>query len=188
MKVLCYVGSLNPVKTGAVFRALSEYTEDAEVIGVDVASGVPAQPLGEETFRGAFNRATSLRAQYPAEEDMLTLYMGIEGGVMELHGTAFAFGCVSVTDAAGKESNGTSALFPLPPAMAREVKNRKELGEVIDELSGQVNSKQQGGAIGFLTGNVITREELYYQGVIAALTPFIHSINPVLGADFSLLQ
>ena len=35
------------------------------------------------------------------------------------------------------------------------------------------NTKQKGGAIGFLTNGVMDRKDLYVQGLIVALVPFI---------------
>ncbi len=36
------------------------------------------------------------------------------------------------------------------------------------------NSKQQNGAVGLLTNDLITRETLYHQAVILALIPFLN--------------
>jgi non-canonical (house-cleaning) NTP pyrophosphatase len=47
-----------------------------------------------------------------------------------------------------------------------------ELGEADDLVFGRSNSKQDNGAIGLLTGDVIDRAQLYEQAVILALVPF----------------
>jgi non-canonical (house-cleaning) NTP pyrophosphatase len=52
-----------------------------------------------------------------------------------------------------------------------------ELGEADDLVFGQINSKQQNGAIGILTNDLIDRESLYRPAVIMALIPFL---NPTL--------
>jgi len=51
------VGSLNPVKVSAVERVLSKLVGRVEVTAIEVRSGVPEQPRGEETRKGAMNRA-----------------------------------------------------------------------------------------------------------------------------------
>ena len=52
------VGSRNPVKLAAVRAGLGDLLGPVDVVGADAASGVPAQPMGdEETIRGAVNRA-----------------------------------------------------------------------------------------------------------------------------------
>ena len=55
MRVL--VGSANPVKIAAVRDAFEPYFPGAVVEGIETPSGVPAQPVGDETFTGAENRA-----------------------------------------------------------------------------------------------------------------------------------
>jgi non-canonical (house-cleaning) NTP pyrophosphatase len=57
------VGSANPVKLAAARAVLARVAPEAEVVGVEVASGVPAQPWGDdETRRGALTRARRLHA------------------------------------------------------------------------------------------------------------------------------
>ena len=55
MRIL--VGSANPVKIAAVRDVFEPYFPGAEVEGIATPSGVPAQPVGEDTFTGAENRA-----------------------------------------------------------------------------------------------------------------------------------
>jgi non-canonical (house-cleaning) NTP pyrophosphatase len=52
------------------------------------------------------------------------------------------------------------------------VRQGKELGEANDIVFERSNSKQNDGAIGLLTGNVIDRTKLYEHGVIMALVAF----------------
>ena len=44
----------------------------------------------------------------------------------------------------------------------------------MDEIAGVKNIGMKNGAIGYFTGNIITREDLYIQGTISALIPFIN--------------
>ena len=41
-------------------------------------------------------------------------------------------------------------------------------------ITDQHNSKQKSGAIGYFTKDVITRKDLYTQGIITALIPFLN--------------
>ncbi len=59
MKVL--VGSRNPVKVEATKEAFSQYFDVVEVDGIAVASNVSNQPIEDETFEGAENRAVALK-------------------------------------------------------------------------------------------------------------------------------
>jgi non-canonical (house-cleaning) NTP pyrophosphatase len=52
-----------------------------------------------------------------------------------------------------------------------------ELGHADDIVFGRNNSKQQTGAVGILTREVITRAEYYSHGGVLALIP---SLNPGL--------
>jgi non-canonical (house-cleaning) NTP pyrophosphatase len=47
-----------------------------------------------------------------------------------------------------------------------------ELGEADDVVFGRNNSKQKNGAVGILTGDVVTRTSYYVEAVCLALIPF----------------
>jgi non-canonical (house-cleaning) NTP pyrophosphatase len=49
-----------------------------------------------------------------------------------------------------------------------------ELGDVIDEILGEVGTKRKEGAIGFLTRGIMTRKDFYAFGLICALVPFLN--------------
>jgi len=175
--MLVLVGSKNPVKIQSVNDAFLNYFPDIETHGIDVKSGVADQPVNDDTFKGAKNRADALHKlnkEYNLGADFM---VGIEGGIINICDNWFAFGCICIINKEGKAAFGTSSHFPLPGQIIAELMKGIELGKVIDDLSDQSNSKQKTGAIGFLTKNIITRKDLYSQGIITALIPFI---NPVL--------
>lgn len=72
------VGSTNEVKVNSVRLAFKPYY-DAKVVGVEVESGVGAQPLGEETFLGARRRAANAMKKQACD-----FAVGIEGGIMDI--------------------------------------------------------------------------------------------------------
>lgn len=172
MKIL--VGSQNPVKIEAVREAFAQYFDHVEVIGREVDSKVPAQPVNEDTFTGAENRVLALRDLNAAEKLGADFFAGIEGGIIQLYGRWFAFGCMAIGDRQERLDFGTSPLFELPEAIIQELLAGKELGHVIDHLAADHNTKQKGGAIGFLTQGVMDRKALYVQGLIVALVPFVN--------------
>jgi non-canonical (house-cleaning) NTP pyrophosphatase len=51
-----------------------------------------------------------------------------------------------------------------------------ELGDADDVVFGRTNSKQENGAVGLLTENVIDRTAYYVQALILALIPFKNSV------------
>ena len=165
MKIL--VASRNPVKIGAAKAAFSSYFSGVEVEGVSVDSGVGDQPFDWDTFKGARHRAHSLR------EGEADYYVGIEGGAAKLQGQYFTFGVFCIIDKLGFESFGSSPLLPLPAWVFSELKKGKELGTVMDEIVGDTNTKQKGGAPAFFTNGVVNRKDFYIQGLRLALSPFL---------------
>lgn len=172
MKIL--VGSENPVKLEAVKDAFIFYFDKVEVIGIKVPSGVPDQPINDETLRGAENRAAILKELNKTERLDADFFIGVEGGIVEKYGRWFAFGGMCIMDIKGNKSFGTSAHFELPDEVTKRLLEREELGEVMDEIMRLKNTKQKMGAIGFFTKGIMNRKELYIPGIISALVPFNH--------------
>jgi inosine/xanthosine triphosphatase len=172
MRIL--VGSENPIKHEAVHEAFSHYYEDIEIVGLKVPSGVPDQPINEETLRGAENRAEILKELNESENYEAEFFVGVEGGIIKKYGKWFAFGGMCIMHKSGKRSFGTSAHFELPQMVSKRLIEREELGDVMDEIIKMKNTKQNMGAIGFFTNGVMNRKELYVPGIIAALVPFNH--------------
>ncbi len=166
--MLVTVGSKNSAKIDAVKEAFKIAGVYPEVLSVEVESGVPAQPLCEETFTGARNRA--LRSMKAAQADM---GIGIEGGVCEKNGRMLAFAVVHVVNREGKENFSTSASFTLPDSIAQLVRGGKELGDATDIVFKVKNSKEKLGAVGHLSKGLINRTNLYVQPVLLAIYPFI---------------
>lgn len=168
------VGSKNPVKIISVKEAFEKYFEHVEVIGFDVNSGVSDQPVNEETFEGAKNRALELIEKDKKENLSTDYFVGIEGGIIQLYSKWFAFGCMCIADKEGKTGFGTSAHFELPKKVVDELLTGKELGDIMDSIQNKSNTKQEKGAIGYFTKGVMSRSELYVPGLITALIPFLH--------------
>ena len=83
MKIL--VGSLNPVKLKAVEEAFQKHFDDIEISEIDVPSGVSNQPIGDETFIGAENRAIALKNINDAKNLKAEFFVGIEGGIVKVY-------------------------------------------------------------------------------------------------------
>jgi inosine/xanthosine triphosphatase len=165
------VASQNPVKIQAVLRGFQCMFLDQEfsVQAVSVPSGVSSQPHSDaETLQGAVNRAAEAARRLPEAD----FWVGIEGGVGEMmKGEVVAFAWVAVCDS-HQMGRGRTGTFYLPPAVTNLIRQGKELGEADDIVFGRTNSKQENGAVGLLTGDVIDRAQLYEHAVILALIPF----------------
>jgi inosine/xanthosine triphosphatase len=173
-KVKVLVGSRNPVKIEAVEEAFRKYFGEVEVIGIDVKSHVPPQPVNDETYIGAQSRAFQLKEINESESLGAEYFVGIEGGIAEEFDKWFAFGCMCVVDKRGNAGFGTSPHFELPKSVSDQLLNGIELGDVMDVLTNTENSKQHNGAIGYFTNGIMDRKELYVQGLIVAMVPFLH--------------
>ena len=168
MKIV--IASKNPVKVRAARQAFERVLSppELEVRTVSVPSGVSRQPFSDhETLRGATQRAQNAAREVPDAD----FWVGIEGGIAEEEGELAAFAWVYVL---GQHQTGKSrsGAFFLPPEVAELVRQGKELGEADDIIFGKENSKQESGAIGLLTGDVVDRQALYEQAVVLALVPF----------------
>lgn len=142
------------------------------MVGVEVASGVAAQPLGdEETMRGAVNRAQAALAAGPAEAE---LGVGLEGGVVEIGGALYCCAWCAVVDRAGRVGLASTGRCELPPRIAELIlRDGMELGEANDLVFGRVNSKHGEGAVGILTGGRIDRAAFYAPAVTMAMVRFL---------------
>jgi inosine/xanthosine triphosphatase len=163
------VGSTNPVKVTAVRKMISRIWPEAEITPVSVPSGVGDMPMtDEETLTGAKNRAIAAQSALDAD-----FGIGLEGGV---HPEPFGLtlhGWVVVVDGNGRIGIGGGGRLPLPDHIAQKVLAGTELGQVMDEVLGDQNSKQKGGAVGALTNGLILREETFALAVAYALAPFV---------------
>ena len=165
------IASTNPVKINTTengFRKMFP-EETFSFQGISAPSHVADQPMSEEeTLRGASNRVENVRVLSPDAD----YWVGIEGGLKELDGSMEAFAWIVIRSKTGKMGRGRTGAFILPNKVAELIKQGKELGEADDIVFGQTNSKQSNGAVGILTGDVLTRTTFYEPAVILALIPF----------------
>ncbi|HEY8455305.1 MAG TPA: inosine/xanthosine triphosphatase [Actinopolymorphaceae bacterium] len=169
------IASSNPVKHRATLEAVRVAlgVDDVDVLPVEVDSGVPAQPVGDQqTLLGARQRAERARALVP-DADM---WVGLEGGVAEREGALECLAWVVIlgTGPSGELIKGESrsATFTLPVEIADQVRQGVELGEATDRVFDQKNSKRGSGTVGPLTGGVIDRVAYYAHAAVLALVPF----------------
>lgn len=165
------IASKNPVKIDSTRAGFIKMFPDEifEIEGLGVESGVSNQPMSEEeTLTGATNRVNNI-FNLSSEADY---WVGIEGGSKVVGEGMETFAWVVIKSKNGKVSQGRTASFYLPKEIVTLVKNGKELGEADDIVFKRSNSKQANGAVGILTGDVVTRTDYYETAVIMALIPF----------------
>jgi inosine/xanthosine triphosphatase len=166
------VGSQNPVKIEATRLAFEAVwpEESWEVVGTDVSSGIADQPMSdEESITGATNRAKA------AIEAVQSDYgVGLEEGIQQMGERYFDCGWIVVVNGAGILGIGSTAQVLVPLKMMELIKGGMELGDVNDVIFEGTNTKHGQGHFGLMTGNVITRMDVYQDGIVMALARFIH--------------
>ncbi len=167
------IASKNPTKIQATRAGFGQAFGEQQFIfeGVDVPSGVSAQPMSdEETYQGALQRAKAAQEAQPEAD----FWVGIEGGCMPRYAQLEAFAWVLILT---KTNQGfaRTASFLLPPPIADLVAQGLELGHADDQFFGRTDSKKKNGAVGILTQNQLSRADYYAPAVLLALVPFIHS-------------
>jgi inosine/xanthosine triphosphatase len=165
------VGSTNPVKVAAVRAVLHRRWPQCVVTGIAVASGVPAQPFGdEETQAGARERARRALVEWSQAD----LAVGVEGGVVHVHGGGLRTCAWAVAlDRTGQEGLGGSLSMPLPDAVAQRVLAGEELGVAMDVVASVVGTKYGRGAVGILTDGLVDRQQAYEPLITYALAPWL---------------
>jgi inosine/xanthosine triphosphatase len=172
MKVL--VGSENPVKIQSVKEGFLTFFEHVEVKGVNVDTGVPHQPMNDETFEGAKNRAENVKRMNDQQNLDATFFVGIEGGVLQLQDRWFSVNVVYILDQHNRDSFATTGLYELPSALSKDLLIEKDLGHAMAALADDNFAARERGTVAFLTDGKIDRFQNQVQGVILALIPFVN--------------
>jgi inosine/xanthosine triphosphatase len=164
------VGSTNPVKVKAAGNVFKRVFGDTIAEGIEVGSGVPSQPFGMETVRGAINRA---KAAYSKEYDY---GVGIEAGLFKIGDIMIDVQYCAIYDGSWL-TLGCGSGFEYPSIVLDQVLSGKEVGDVMSAVSGIENLGEKEGAIGFLSRGMLSRMRLTEQSVFMALIP---RLNPQL--------
>jgi len=164
---LAVIGSLNKSKILGAKRALRLL--GVRKIETKNVQGLKPQPIGfSEIFEGAFKRAYIAWKKYEQG-----LGVGIEAGIIDLYGYAFSGQIAVLTD--GKHySFGFSSFFPLPKHVRDSIEEGRELRHVMVKESGIRFIAETIGAVGYYSSGYITRVELSFQAVLAALLPWLN--------------
>lgn len=165
--MIIHVGSQNQVKIEAVKEVLATYDFllKAEVISVNVDSGVAAQPLTlEETVSGAQMRAVR---SFPGSN----LSVGLESGAHQILNGKYVELTACVIYNGKKVHVGYSSAFEIPPPMVRLLQEGLNLEEASVQvgLTSNPHIGQAQGLIGILSHGRLTRKEYTKQAIITAL-------------------
>ncbi len=168
--MLIAIGSTNPCKIAAVKNVFSKIWPQTKFKALKIDSTVGPQPMGEEKIiKGAVNRAKKAIAQTEAD-----FGVGIEGGVRKIKNSLFTTAWCAIVNQEGKISLGGGLIMPLPKSVSQEILTGRELGEVMDGITGTKDVKKKMGATGVFTKNLVDRTKAYEHIASFALVKFLH--------------
>ena len=162
------VGTENSLKVEAaraVFAA-AFVEDDIEVSAIDVPSGVPAQPFGEQVAIGAINRAHAalLDADYG---------VGIKAGIVPFPGCEerFSVQFCAIVDRDGEVTVGHGPGYTLPREVIAALEAGSDLNREMSRISGIDEIREKMGAIGYLSNGITDRLAITREAVLMALIP-----------------
>lgn len=164
------VGSANPVKVAGIGEEVGKILKlKPDVRAFDVGSGVPEQPRGAQTLKGARNRARRAREAWPECDYAI----GIEAGLVRfpeetMHLEAQA--CV-VIDRDGWETHGWGPAFQYPPFVTERALRGEMVSTVLGPVANDPRIGSTTGAIGYLTDGRLDRTALTQTAVMMAFVP-----------------
>ncbi len=160
----------NPAKIKAISLAFDDVYGPGQyrIEGINVDSGVPLQPIGSaETRTGARQRVSNARQMRPEAD----FWVGVEAGIED--NMTFAWMVIEHLQWRGESR---SASLMLPDIILQGIRQGRELGDEMADLTGISNVKHKGGTIGIFTDGKLTRTSVYHQALLLALVPFNNEI------------
>jgi len=164
------VGSKNPVKIEATKKAFEKvFNCEIEIIDISIPSDVSDMPMSfKEMLKGAKNRASRAIEKVNADYGV-----GLEGGFGHEEIGIFLSGFVAIINRQGVWGYSKRRGLFMPEKIIKQIKEeKKELGDVMDEIRGMKNTKQHEGCVGFMTDNLIPRQKELEGTIIYALSRF----------------
>ena len=173
-KCVWAVGTANKAKIGCVEETVSRIWPKSQhtVLPTQIVSAVAAQPMSAlESEEGAKHRAEEALRLNPDAD----FGVGLEGGVEKIGDKWYECGWMVVIEKkTGRLGVGSSARFEMSSKIMKGIiEEKKELAQIMDELTGETDVRSGLGAMGILTGGHLGRLEAYSHGLIFALAPFL---------------
>jgi inosine/xanthosine triphosphatase len=163
------IGSTNPVKIEATKNVMKKIYKKIKIVPVKVNSYVSHTPLSEkDCLKGAINRA-----KYAIKITKADFGIGMEGGITKKFDKYFLHGWCAVMDKKGEIGLGGCGKLELPFHVVKEVIKGKELGDVMDEITGIHNTKKKMGAVGIFTKGLTNRQKSWEQALIYAMVKWL---------------
>jgi non-canonical (house-cleaning) NTP pyrophosphatase len=134
-----------------------------------------------ELMQGARERALAVRDVLRSQRLEADIYVGLEGGFHSISIESESHTFLRGWAYASSGKNGTFGASPsitVPSTLAKNViEGRRELGLVIDEVSGKRDTRSREGAWGVPSLDLVSRSLSFELALIAAFAPFY---NPAI--------
>jgi len=150
---------------------------NANVVARRVETSVPVMPLTDwQLMQGALERALAVQESLKSRRLEADIYVGLEGGFhsISINGEWHTFlrGWAYATDGERGAFGAAPSVSVPPDIVKRVVEGRRELGSVIDEVTGGRDVRSKQGAWGVLSRDLVTRSMSFELALIAAFAPF----------------
>lgn len=147
------------------------------VVARRVETSAPAMPLTDwQLMEGARERALAVRDSLHSRRLEADIYVGLEGGFHSIsiggEWHTFLRGWAYATNGE-RSAFGAAPSISVPPEIVKSVvQGRRELGVVMDEITGARDVRSKQGAWGVLSRDLVTRSMSFELALIAAFAPF----------------
>ncbi|HSD47169.1 MAG TPA: inosine/xanthosine triphosphatase [Pyrinomonadaceae bacterium] len=150
---------------------------NVNVVARRVETNAPAMPLTDwQLMEGARERALAVRDSLRSRRLEADIYVGLEGGFHSIsvggEWHTFLRGWAYATNGE-RSAFGAAPSISVPQEIVKSVvQGRRELGVVIDEVTGARDIRSKQGAWGVLSRDLVTRSMSFELALIAAFAPF----------------
>lgn len=171
---LIVVGSKNFTKIAAVRQGFEKLTKlnlisEHEITGVEVESGVSAQPYGhQETKLGALNRLNAVKSLYPGA----AFWAAIESGVIIEEDGMWEIGYV-IVESRERQAIVKTMSLKLDDTLVNLMKEGIEMGVAVNLHYGVEDAKNTTGLLGLLTKGAVGRIEACLPAITTAFSQCI---------------
>ena len=150
---------------------------NANVVARRVETNVPAMPMTDwQLMQGARERALGARDALRSRRLEADIYVGLEGGFhsvsIEGEWHTFLRGWAFATDGERSAFGAAPSISVPAHIVKRVVEGRRELGSVMDEVTGGHDIRSKQGAWGVLSRDLVTRSMSFELALLGAFAPF----------------
>ncbi|MEG1986876.1 MAG: inosine/xanthosine triphosphatase [Bacilli bacterium] len=173
MKII--LSSTNPSKIKSVEKALKDLAiSNFNITSVKVNSGVSSKPLNEEMLIGAKNRNIELKKYCYNQHLDYDYLISIEGGFEQEYDKYYVISYVVIEGKNQVEHVGKTIGLEISKEMYNYTKEGHSLNALIEELTSVERNKTLSGVAGFLSSDLLLRQDIDYMAVLSTMNLFIN--------------